>query len=618
MPFPHHTDPLRRAALLASCLTGIALASPARAADAAGWTATATQAFVPALLAPRTGATAATLAFQQRLRTAAASATDVAASAPITVTVALKLRNEAELDAHNRSGAAPLSAAEILARFAPTEAQVAAVVAHLRSAGFTGIEVAPNRLLITATGTGASVQTAFHTGLSQFTFDNRAVFANKSAALVPAALAGTVGSVLGLQDVVRPRTMLYRGPSRTTPQAQAAQAPLAGTRATASTVAHSPTDFAKIYDASSVSTGSKTAVGIITWGSLTKVITDLKSFTTNAGLPTQTTTTVKTASNGSYVVDADSDGEWCLDSQTIVGTSGGVSQLYFYTAPNGGNGPTDAGITAAYNRAVSDNVVKVINVSLGEDETASNSSGTRTADDSIFKTAVAQGQTFSVSSGDEGVYESTGGVITDANGNINTDLSKYSVSEPAISPNVIAVGGTTLSTTSTTTWAGETVWNEGLAYVNDYDYTERLWATGGGVSVYETAPSWQTSALGSAVTKRVLPDIAFDAAQVSGAKIIVHGATEQIGGTSLASPIFVGLWARLESANGNALKFPASSFYSTFPTQTSLLHDVTSGNNGYNGYGYKAGTGYDKTTGFGSFDTAKLATYISNNASFAR
>lgn len=50
MPFPHHTDPLRRAALLASCLTGIALASPARAADAAGWTATATQAFVPALL----------------------------------------------------------------------------------------------------------------------------------------------------------------------------------------------------------------------------------------------------------------------------------------------------------------------------------------------------------------------------------------------------------------------------------------------------------------------------------------------------------------------------------------------------------------------------------------
>lgn len=614
MPFPYRTDPLRCAALLASCLAVTVLAPSARAADASGWTATDTQAFVPAMLAPRVGATAATLAFQQRLRTAAASATDVEASTPVSVTVALKLRNEAELDAHNRSGAAPLSAAEVLARFAPTQAQVAAVVAHLRTAGFTDIEVAPNRLLITANGSAAAVQTAFHTRLAQFTFDNRAVFANTSAAQVPSALGGTVASVLGLQSVVRPRTMLHRGPLRS----PANLSPLAGTRATASTVAHSPTDFARIYDASSISTGSGTKVGIITWGSLTKVITDLKSFTSSAGLPTQTTTTVKTGSSGSYVVDADSDGEWCLDSQTIVGTSGGVSQLYFYTAPNGGNGPTDAGITAAYNRAVSDDIVKVINVSLGEDETASHSSGTQSADDAIFKTAVAQGQTFSVSAGDEGVYESTGGVITDANGNLNTDLSKYSVSEPATSPNVIAVGGTTLSTTSTTTWAGETVWNEGLAYADDYDYTERLWATGGGVSVYETAPSYQTTALGSSTTKRVLPDIGFDAAQVSGAKIIVHGSTEQIGGTSLASPIFVGLWARLESANSNALKFPASSFYATFPGQPTLLHDITSGNNGYNGYGYKAATGYDRTTGFGSFDTAKLATYISGHSTFAR
>ena len=616
MPLSRHTPsrPHRIATLvlLGTCLAALPLVcQPADAAE--GWTATDTQAFLPAELAPRANASAATLAFQQRLRTASASATDVAAATPVSITVALKLRNEDQLDAHNRSGAAPLSPAEILARFAPTAEQVAAVVAHLRASGFSDIEVAPNRLLVTATGSAGAVQTAFHTGLTQVTSDNRAVFANKAAALVPQSLGGVVGGVLGLQDVVRPRTQFRKTalqPVRIGTDAK--------TRATGSIVAHSPTDFAKIYDASSVATGSKTKVGIITWGSLTKVVTDLNSFTSGAGLPTQTTTTVKTSSSGSYVVDSDADSEWALDSQTIVGTSGGVQQLYFYTAPNGGNGATDAGITAAYNRAVSDNIVKVINVSLGEDETAANSSGTQSADDAIFKTAVAQGQTFSVSAGDEGVYESTQGVITDASGNIDVDLSKYSVSEPATSPNVIAVGGTTLSTTSTTTWAGETVWNEGLAYANDYDDTERLWATGGGVSVYETAASYQTTALGSSVTKRTLPDIGFDAAQSSGAKIIVHGTTYQIGGTSLASPIFVGLWARLESANGNALKFPAASFYGTFPSQTSLLHDVTSGNNGYNGYGYKAATGYDRTTGFGSFDTAKLATYISGHSTFAR
>ncbi|HEY9109660.1 MAG TPA: PKD domain-containing protein, partial [Roseateles sp.] len=44
-----------------------------------------------------------------------------------------------------------------------------------------------------------------------------------------------------------------------------------------------------------------------------------------------------------------------------------------------------------------------------------------------------------------------------------------------------------------------------------------------------------------------------------------------------------------------------------------LLHDVTSGNNGYNGYGYNAGTGWDYTTGFGSLDIAKLNAYAAAN-----
>ncbi|SPV06497.1 serine protease [Burkholderia cenocepacia] len=37
-----------------------------------------------------------------------------------------------------------------------------------------------------------------------------------------------------------------------------------------------------------------------------------------------------------------------------------------------------------------------------------------------------------------------------------------------------------------------------------------------------------------------------------------------------------------------------------------MRYDVTSGNNGYQGYGYKAGTGWDLTTGFGSLNIANL------------
>ncbi|MGF6979712.1 subtilase family serine protease [Paraburkholderia sp. JPY465] len=140
----------------------------------------------------------------------------------------------------------------------------------------------------------------------------------------------------------------------------------------------------------------------------------------------------------------------------------------------------------------------------------------------------------------------------------------------------------------------------------------RIWATGGGKSVYEAAPSWQTAALGSSVTKRVLPDVAFDAARSTGAYIIFNGQKMKSpsGGTSLASPIFVGGWARLESATNNSLSLPTPAFYENLPGNTALHHDVTAGNNGYHGYGFTATSGWDMATGFGSLDFAKISAAI--------
>jgi len=537
-------------------------------------------------------------------------------SKPLHVAVSLKLRNEAQLQSFMRDlstkGSANygkyLTPAQFKAQYAPTEQQVQAVVAHLRAAGFTNITVAPNNLLVEADGHAGNVQAGFRTTMKQFEFRGHQRIANDGEVLVPAALGDTVNAVLGLQDVSVKHTMYHFVKSN------AAMGLHPNATAPAGTVtSHNPKDFGTIYDAGSTPNASNTTVGVITWGDMTQTITDLNTFTSNAGLPTTNVQTVKVGTAALWD-DANGDGEWDLDSQTIVGTSGGVQKLIFYTAANGTNNAslTDAGITAAYNKAVTDNVAKVINVSLGEDETASHNAGTQAADDNVFAQAVSQGQTFSVSAGDEGVYESQQGVLTDASGTVTANLSQYSVSEPAASPNVVAVGGTTLGTNGTT-WAGETVWNEGLAQVSSTDTRQRLWATGGGVSSFETAPSWQTAALGSSVTKRVLPDVAFDAAQSSGAQIVYQGAVQQIGGTSLASPIFVGVWARLQSANGNGLPFPTSKFYADFPNHPELLHDVTSGNNGYNGYGYNAAAGWDYTTGFGSLDIAKLNSFAAAN-----
>jgi xanthomonalisin len=354
---------------------------------------------------------------------------------------------------------------------------------------------------------------------------------------------------------------------------------------------------------------------------------DLKTFASNNGLAAVTASVVKTGSGSStYSDDVDNgDVEWDLDSQTIVGVSGGVKQLIFYTAPytTSGSHPTLADLTNAYNGAVTANVAKVINVSLGVNE--SDATG-QSADDAVFKQAVAQGQTFSVAAGDAGVYQwstdSEGGgpgYVANSKGKVEINLATYSVSEPATSPNVIAVGGTALYT-SGTTYVSESAWNEGLEAIDSpYDNNERLWATGGGVSTNETAPSWQTTALGSSVTHRVVPDLAFDAAYDSGTLIVWDGqSNEQVGGTSLASPIFVGIWARVQSGLNNALGFPASSIYAYLPSNSSLLHDVTTGNNGYNGYGYNAGTGWDYTTGWGSLNISNFYNFVQSTSNFAR
>lgn len=513
------------------------------------------------------------------------------------IVVSLRVRNMEKLKALGKAVTARgnpqyhrfLTPEAFLAEFAPSEEQVQKVVAYLRKNGFVNLRVSKNRLLISADGTAGTVKTAFNTPLVHLRRGNRVLFANSAPAEVPEALGDTVLSVLGLQNVTRAHTMSVRGP-RTQ----------AKTTASGTETAHYPLEFASLYGASSLPTASQTTVGIITIGGASQATQDLNQFTQANNLAAVNVSAVQTGDpNGNYSDDQEGQGEWDLDSQDIVGAGGGaVNQLVFYEADMNASGNT--GLTQAFNQAVSDNTAKVINVSLGWCETDAQADGTVAAEDQIFATAVAQGQTFSVSSGDEGVYE--------CNNRGYPDGSTYSISWPASSPNVIAVGGTTLFT-SGSNWASETVWNEGL------DGSGKLWASTGGMSQVEPRPAWQSSlTISPAPTGRAVPDISFDAAQGSGALVYNYGQIQQIGGTSLASPIFVGLWARLESANSNTLGFPAASIYSAVKSSCSLVHDVTSGNNGNQGYGYKASKGWDYPTGWGSFVMSKLASYVASHS----
>ena len=481
---------------------------------------------------------------------------------PIHVEVALKMRNRDQLEsfiatapiAQSLTGVRPLlSSADFMAQHAPTEDQARAVVDFLVSAGFSNVVVAPNRMLVSADGTADVAQAAFQTSFARVrTADGRDAYANTEPANIPASLQGIVLAVVGLQDVHRPHTMMH-----------ALDPAAPGGQVIRAVTGHFPNEFSSIYGGTGVATAAGVTVGIITQGKLTQTITDLNSFTAAHGFPTVTTQTVNT---GGTSTDTSGIGEWNLDSQDIVGMAGGqVGKIIFYNEPTLSN----SALTANINTVVSANVAKIINMSLGECETDAQGDGSAAADDQSFATGVAQGQTFSISTGDSGADECGDGGTTPSN--------------PADSPYVIAAAGTTLNA-STTAWSSETVWS----------------GSGGSQSTFEPKPSWQTLWSGP---RRGVADIAFDADPNSGAKVIVNGGTQQIGGTSLSAPIFAGMWARVLAVKGTGVGFAGPLIYQL---PASDFHDVTSGNNG----GSTAGPGYDLASGRGSIILSSAITHI--------
>ncbi|WP_410210179.1 protease pro-enzyme activation domain-containing protein [Aquirhabdus sp.] len=622
-----HTN-IRRLTLLSTALS-MAVVSSFSAHAAENWVSTKTKAFPikpQATTAADSAATSGAKAPTTHTSTPKAAVTALATSQPVNVTVGLKIRNQAQLDqqvSYLQSGGSRqfLTPAQFTALYSPTQAQVDTVVKYLQKSGYTNIKVAPNRLFVTATGTAASAKKAFNTTLKQFQADNRNVFANETDAQVPQSLSSVVDTVLGLQTASIAKT--YHKVFTPVDKAATSKLSTAGVArplaaATPALTGHNPLEFSTLYGAGATPTASNTAAGIVTWGGVSQTITDLNTYTTNNNLAAVSTKAINVGT-GSFTTTSNDAIEWNLDSQSILGAAGGaIKQIVFYNAPTA----SSADLVGAFNQAVTDNTVKVINASFGAPETGDPSFTTSL--DPIFKQAILQGQTVSVSSGDSGVYEASTSWLSGAPGVPNG--TNYSVSSPANSAYVVSVGGTSLYTLNGA-YSSESVWNEGLravglfnlfGFIPFYDATQRLWATGGGYSTLVDAPSWQTAAI-TGTTKRAIPDVAFDAASASGANIYWQGSLETVGGTSLAAPIFAGIWARLQSANNNTLGFPAASFYKYFPTNTDLLHDVTSGNNGSGTYtGYPAKVGWDGSTGFGSFDIAKVNAFIKTHPDFSK
>ena len=181
---------------------------------------------------------------------------------------------------------------------------------------------------------------------------------------------------------------------------------------------------------------------------------------------------------------------------------------------------------------------------------------------------------------------------------------------PADVNSVVAVGGTSLSTNSSTlAWQGETAWftpaGGGFAASG----------AGSGCSIFDTPQAWQTAANGWAATgcgsERGVADVSADADPNSGLWVwstFAAGCSPSdnpgdttkhcwfiVGGTSLASPLIAAVYGL--ASNPGTVANPGSLPYAHFRS----LHDVTSGSTGSCGTTIcRAAAGYDGPTGIGS------------------
>jgi hypothetical protein len=214
----------------------------------------------------------------------------------------------------------------------------------------------------------------------------------------------------------------------------------------------------------------------------------------------------------------------------------------------------------------------------------------------------AEGQ--SVLAADEATYDQdlttpaghTGVTFVASTGDYGTSDPEY----PAFSPNVVAVGGTSLSVNADSSYNSETGWG---------GYNSGVGASiggGGGFSQYEAEPAYQEGVQTSGY--RTTPDVSLVADPATGAwiadtyNLTAANPFEVVGGTSLAAPAFAGLIALADQGRAEAGESPLGNASDSTATQEALYsvpqsdyNAVTTGSNGYS-----ATAGYNLVTGLGS------------------
>lgn len=585
------------AGLVAASVAALSLAGVANATPSpTRWVATGTRALHLAgrALGPLSGGTKLDISVSLPLRTSLASMDNLIM---------------AEATPGNPDYQHFLTPAEVTARFGPSAAEASAVAGYLRRSGFTGVSISSDRILVSGQAPAATVERAFHTSLERYDWQGQAIYGNVTPAEVPAALGEHVAAVLGLSDVPMNLPIAF-APKRTAAQQKVFDShPAQGPSSPGNFLGFYPRAVQTMYDAEHMAPASHESIAIVTAGDMSGIIANLRFAERDQGFPQVPVSIVYTAAKPLVVTNNPYTGnaEFDLDTQISTMVAGAVKRVYLYDMPN----LDDADVARAINLFVEQDQAMAGSASLGECDFQPFLDGAMLTTDEILAEGSLQGQSFFASAGDNG-YACPEVASTGVPGGVP------GTSWPADGIYTTAVGGTTVLANDQGQVSQEVAWIGG----------------GGGVSNFEVAPPWtyQDNLLGEvdsfAEGGRGVPDVAADADEnVSPVLIYVGGSTgyEGVGGTSVSSPLTMGLWARVQNADGGRLGLASYDFYRVYnavnpgiaentalgteyipaanPKPVTGFRDIILGTNGL----YTARPGYDYTTGIGSVQAAALA-----------
>src|SRR6201996_1876382 len=573
----------------------------------------------------------------------AASAQDV-----VQFGVYLPLRNQVALDAllaqlHDKTSPKYqqwLQPADFLAQFGPRPQDIEAVKNALTARGLTIVSTSAHGVRVS--GSAAAVQAAFSTPLLKVTTRSHTRFQAHQALQIPSELAAIDLRITGLDAVPMRRVharVLGKAPAT------------AGDNRYSATGPYWFDDLKQAYDypAYSKSTdGSSVSVAVLMSDLIypddVAAAFNHEKFTTLTGKPAPKVTTVKI--DGGGVENGDGSVEASLDVQQVLGGAPGAN-VTLVSIPD----LSDDHILDGYQYIIDTNKYDIVNSSFGGCELGYTAAYNGGEDftyilqqyHDLFQQGNAQGITFVASSGDEAGLECP---TPDYLSGSTTSTFVPSVSTPAEDPDVTAVGGGNLVTTSSTTSLASAYVRESAKRDPEIPYdiyglganvSGGYWGAGGGVSTIFRKPLYQLLTNTGSSKWRTLPDVGM---QVGGcpfgisascdpddSSVVVaydvddpvNGGFFQLIGTSVSSPEFVGALALYEQqlgkrnhrvGNANYYLYAAGTLQTLFggtkaPSELQFFHRNNPGFNGVVNDNFP-GYNYNYVYGNGSPDVRKL------------